>query len=101
MTTASSILVTPSAAVDAYKRSVQSTSGNAAGSFGSAMDEALNQAQATGKIADAQAMKAVSGEANLTEVVTALSHAEVTLQTVTAIRDRVIQAYQDIMKMPI
>ena len=46
-------------------------------------------------------MKAVSGTGNLTEVVTALSHAELTLQTATAIRDRVVQAYQDIIKMPI
>ena len=46
-------------------------------------------------------MKAISGGGNLTDVVTALSHAEMTLQTATAIRDRVVQAYQDIMKMPI
>jgi flagellar hook-basal body complex protein FliE len=38
---------------------------------------------------------------NLTDVVTALARAELTLQTVTAVRDRVVQAYQDIIKMPI
>ena len=42
-----------------------------------------------------------TGGGNLTDVVTALSRAELTLQTATAIRDRVVQAYQDIMKMPI
>jgi flagellar hook-basal body complex protein FliE len=46
-------------------------------------------------------MKAIGGDGNLTEVVAALSHAEITLQTATAIRDRMVQAYQDIMKMPI
>jgi flagellar hook-basal body complex protein FliE len=61
----------------------------------------LDQAIETGHAADDQAMKAISGGGNLTEVVTALSHAEMTLQTATAIRDRVVQAYQDIMKMPI
>jgi flagellar hook-basal body complex protein FliE len=30
-----------------------------------------------------------------------VSNASVTLQTVTAVRDRVISAYQDIMRMPI
>jgi len=30
-----------------------------------------------------------------------LQHFGLTLQTATAIRDRVVQAYQDIMKMPI
>ena len=68
---------------------------------GSAITQALGQAVQTGHTADDQAMKAISGGGNLTEVVTALSHAEMTLQTATAIRDRVVQAYQDIMKMPI
>jgi flagellar hook-basal body complex protein FliE len=30
-----------------------------------------------------------------------VTNAEVALQTVTAVRDRVIQAYQDILRMPI
>jgi flagellar hook-basal body complex protein FliE len=51
--------------------------------------------------ADAKAMEALGGGGNLTEVVTALTRAQLTLQTATAIRDRVVQAYQDIMKMPI
>jgi flagellar hook-basal body complex protein FliE len=34
-------------------------------------------------------------------VVTAVSNAEVTLQTVVAVRDRVVAAYLDILKMPI
>jgi flagellar hook-basal body complex protein FliE len=33
--------------------------------------------------------------------VTAISRAELALQSATAIRDRVVQAYQDVMKMPI
>ena len=70
-------------------------------SFGSAITQALDQAVQTGHAADDQAMQALSGGGNLTDVVTALSHAEMTLQAATAIRDRVVQAYQDIMKMPI
>jgi flagellar hook-basal body complex protein FliE len=65
------------------------------------MEKALDQAVQTGHKADDQTMKAISGGGNLTEVVTALSHAELTLQTATVIRDRVVQAYQDIIKMPI
>jgi len=47
------------------------------------------------------AMKSLTGEAELIDVVTAVTNAELTLQTVTAVRDRVVQAYQDILKMPI
>ena len=51
--------------------------------------------------ADAKSVEALSGGGNLTDVVTALARAELTLQTVTTVRDRVVQAYQDIIKMPI
>jgi flagellar hook-basal body complex protein FliE len=98
------IVVTPSAAADAYARTARGLGGGtsaAPNSFSTAITQALDQAVQTGKTADSQAMKAVSGSGNLTDVVTALSHAEMTLQTATAIRDRVVQAYQDIMKMPI
>jgi len=102
MTTIPTIVVTPSAAADAYTRNARGTaSADAPNSFGSAMTQALDQAVQTGHTADDQAMQALSGGGNLTDVVTALSHAEMTLQAATAIRDRVVQAYQDIMKMPI
>jgi flagellar hook-basal body complex protein FliE len=101
MSTIPTIVITPSAAAEAYSRTAGGASAAAAPSFGSVMTQALDQAVQTGHVADDQAMKAISGGGNLTEVVAALSHAQMTLQTATAIRDRVVQAYQDIMKMPI
>jgi len=101
MTTIPTVVVTPSAAADAYARTAREASGGAASEFSSTVEQALNQAVQTGHKADDQAMQAISGGGNLTEVVAALSHAELTLQTATVIRDRVVQAYQDIIKMPI
>lgn len=102
MTTIPTIVITPSAAAEAYSRTARdSAATDGPNSFGAAITQALGQAVQTGHAADDQAMKALSGGGNLTDVVTALSHAEMTLQTATAIRDRVVQAYQDIMKMPI
>ena len=46
-------------------------------------------------------MHAIAGTGSLTDVVSAVSKAELALQTTVAIRDRVVQAYQDIMRMPI
>ncbi|MGH6797200.1 MAG: flagellar hook-basal body complex protein FliE [Roseiarcus sp.] len=46
-------------------------------------------------------LKGIAGKADLAEVAAAVSNAEVTLKTVVAVRDRVIQAYQDIIKMTI
>lgn len=46
-------------------------------------------------------LDALVGRADVNDVVLAVSNAEVGLQTVVAIRDRIIQAYQDIVRMPI
>ena len=45
--------------------------------------------------------QAFVGHANLREVVEAVNAAEITLQTVVAVRDRMIAAYQEIMRMPV
>ncbi len=60
--------------------------------------DALTESQ---HVAEAAKMGAISGTADLTDIVTAISSAELTLNTVVAVRDRVIAAYQDIMRMPI
>jgi|ERR1700761_8779256 flagellar hook-basal body complex protein FliE len=102
MSTIPTVVITPSAAAEAYGRTAGAgTSAGDPNSFGSAITQALDQAVQAGHTADNQAMTAISGGGNLTEVVTAVSHAEMTLQTATAIRDRMVQAYQDIIKMPI
>lgn len=46
------------------------------------------------------AAKAVTGEADITDVVMSANAAEITLQTVVAVRDKLTQAYQEIMRMP-
>ncbi|MGI4746451.1 MAG: flagellar hook-basal body complex protein FliE [Janthinobacterium lividum] len=109
------LLVAPSTAASAYAR-VQSQSGiggtsgtdgiadaDAAGGsgFGDTLAKALQGVVQTGQAADVAAAKGISGEGNLTDVVMAVSRAQMALQSTTAIRDRVVQAYQDIMKMSI
>ncbi len=72
-----------------------------AGEFGAMLGNLVDQAIATGREADAQSAQAISGHGDLTHVVTAVSRAQLALQTTVAVRDRVLQAYQDIIKMPI
>ena len=50
---------------------------------------------------DAQTRAAANGKANMVDVVTAVSETEVAIDAVVAVRDKVIAAYEDIMKMPI
>lgn len=50
---------------------------------------------------EAVSTKALAGKADLNDLVQAVANAELTVQTMVAVRDRVISAYQDIIRMPI
>ena len=102
MSTIPTIVVTPSAAADAYGRVDRGDAPAAAPAISAPRCNARCRARWTTSMRRTRkTMEALTGGGNLTDVVTALSRAELTLQTATAIRDRVVQAYQDIMKMPI
>jgi flagellar hook-basal body complex protein FliE len=90
----------PATAVQAYQ-AADSSAAPGAGDFGGVLARAMDGLVQAGHAADAQSVAALSGGGNITDVVTAVSKAELALQTTVAIRDRVVQAYQDIMRMPI
>lgn len=54
-----------------------------------------------GKVSDQMAMDMISGKANVVDMVTALSETEMAIESMVTIRDRVISAYEEIMRMPI
>ncbi|MGB4056458.1 MAG: flagellar hook-basal body complex protein FliE [Alphaproteobacteria bacterium] len=70
-------------------------------SFSDFLKEKVTDTLDTIKASEKASAQAVTGEADLTDVVQAVSAAELTLQTVVAVRDRLISAYQEIMRMPI
>lgn len=72
-----------------------------AGGFGEVLSKTLADAVKTTRAGEAAMSASAAGKADLVDVVTAVSNAETTLETVVALRDRVISAYQDIMRMPI
>jgi flagellar hook-basal body complex protein FliE len=69
--------------------------------FSDLVNQAVSGAIETGKIGEDLSAKAIAGQADIREVVTAVTNAEVTMQAALAIRDRVVQAYKDIISMPI
>ena len=70
-------------------------------SFGDLLKKVANESAKTGDQSEKQSLLATAGQANVTDVVTAVSSAEVTLQAVTAVRDRVVSAYQEVLRMPV
>jgi len=76
--------------------------GSAAGpSFGDMVKHSISEMMETSKTAEKQIVAQVQGKAELVDVVTALSAAETSMETVMAVRDQVISAYQEILRMPI
>jgi flagellar hook-basal body complex protein FliE len=69
--------------------------------FGSMLKEALGAVNQVGQKSDMQSQAVVAGKSNIIDVVTAVAESEVAIDAVVAVRDKVIQAYEDIMKMPI
>jgi flagellar hook-basal body complex protein FliE len=69
--------------------------------FASMVREAAEGVQERLNTGETASLKAAAGQADINEVVVAVSKAEMTLQTVVTLRDRAVQAYQDILRMPI
>jgi flagellar hook-basal body complex protein FliE len=70
-------------------------------SFEQLLSNVLTETVQNSKAAETQMVAGVQGKADLVDVVTAISSAEQSLETVMAVRDQVISAYQEIMRMPI
>lgn len=76
--------------------------GGQAGSFADLVKSAGEQAQMAMERSETMAVGSAGGaNVELTDIVQAVNNAEIALQTVTAVRDRVIDAYQQIIRMPI
>jgi flagellar hook-basal body complex protein FliE len=103
--------VLPAAAVAAYRAAAQMGTGTAAassasaasgvGSFADFLSNAVHDSVATMKHGEEMAAKNAVGKADIVDVVNAVNAAELTLDTVVAVRDKVISAYQTVMNMSI
>ena len=103
---------TPTAAANAYAALARLTNPSAVagkatgaegseGNFGSLLKNALGAIVEAGQTSDRQAQAMVAGKANIVDVVTAVAETEVAVEALVSVRDKVIQAYEEIMRMPI
>jgi len=69
--------------------------------FGSVLKNVIDTVAEAGHRSDVQAQAVAMGKANMIDVVTAVAESETAVQTMVAVRDKVIAAYEDILKMPI
>jgi flagellar hook-basal body complex protein FliE len=71
------------------------------GGFGAMVKDAMTQVNQAARASDAQSHSMAAGKANVVDVVTAVAESEVAVGALVAVRDRVIAAYEEIMRMPI
>src|ERR1700761_9246463 len=102
-------MVSPLLATKAYA-AVQDSAGlgqadksKAAGApnFGDLVQNAINETITASKGAETQMANHIQGKGSLIDVATSISSAQASLETVMAVRDQVISAYQEIMRMSI
>jgi len=104
-------MTTPSAAANAYaslariadpSAGLAKAVGESSGpNFGALLKDAIGAVVEAGHKSDAQQQAMATGKANIVDVVTAVSESEVAVEALVSVRDRMIQAYEEIMKMPI
>ena len=96
-----------SAYVEALKRVGETGSpggdrvGAGSGSFAELLGGMVDEVVKAGKAGESVTLAAAQQKGEIVDVITAVASAEVALQTVVAVRDQAMQAYQDIMRMPI
>ncbi|HUA76425.1 MAG TPA: flagellar hook-basal body complex protein FliE [Acetobacteraceae bacterium] len=95
--------VSPGDAASAYARTSEGLGNTQATGqdFGTALDNAVSGAITLGDQAEQASIQGIEGKGDITSVVESVSRAELTLQAATALRDKVVNAYQTIMSMPI
>ena len=98
-------MISPLLAAKAYAATQGSATAGVAATgapgFADLLKTVMGDAVTASKVAETQMAAQVQGKAELVDVVTAISAAEASLETVMAVRDQVISAYQEIMRMPI
>jgi flagellar hook-basal body complex protein FliE len=105
-------MATPTTAANAYAALARLTNPSAGvnktvggeggeGDFGALLKQAIGSVVEAGRTADAQSKALAAGKANIVDVVTAVAETEVAVEALVSVRDKVIQAYEEIMRMPI
>lgn len=69
--------------------------------FASMVTDSLGDVNKAAETLEVTTAKSLVDQADIVDVATAVSNAEMVVETVVTVRDKVISAYNDILKMPI
>jgi flagellar hook-basal body complex protein FliE len=69
--------------------------------FGEALDRLVGAVQSTGSDANQAVSNMISGEGEVHDAMIALQRADLTFQFAMQVRNKLVQAYQEVMRMPV
>ncbi|MFO1139747.1 MAG: flagellar hook-basal body complex protein FliE [Paracoccus sp. (in: a-proteobacteria)] len=92
-------MITPGIAASAYDRARQAVA-PAEGAPQGVTAAAADFAKVMERV-DLSATGAMTGQGDTHDLVQSIAQAEIALETVVAIRDKVVEAYQEILRMPV
>jgi len=69
--------------------------------FSDALGQALGQVDALQQAGDVQSAAVANGGGNLHEVALALEKADVSMRVAAKVRNKLVEAYQEVMRMPV
>ena len=76
--------------------------GDVGSDFGAAFEDAVERVDAAQKEADTQVTAFVAGEQeNVHEVMLSMNHAKLSFQLMTEVRNRMLETYQELMRMQV
>jgi flagellar hook-basal body complex protein FliE len=70
------------------------------GGFAGALKDAMGSVADSVRQSEKATVAGIAGKTGLADVVNAVNNADVALQTAMAVRDRMVQAYQEVLRMP-
>jgi flagellar hook-basal body complex protein FliE len=71
------------------------------GGFGESLSKLIESADESSKAANDKVSDMLAGKGDVHDAMIALQRAELSLQLTIQVRNKVVQAYQDIMRMPV
>lgn len=87
--------------LDHLVREVPATARDASDGFGETLERLIESTEAANKDANVAVLDMVTGKGDVHDAMLAMQRADLTLQLTVQVRNKLVQAYQEIMRTPV
>ena len=87
--------------IDRTDRAIESPGMDKSAQFGSELGKAIGEIDKLQNVADAQADSVARGGGNIHEMALALEKADISMRLAMRVRNKLVDSYQELMRMPV